>query len=194
MAKSNGISCRVGDLGNGFQWRDCVQVLPEGEINADTSDVMAAVGGGKMESCHTCESNRPSPLQCDGNPIEETKKTCPPWAKAGCFKSVSEHYEDNNKLVQETIRGCSTFDNDEKDHEIGCNGFRLDGKQWEVCKQTCTDGQNCNKDSNNDEIFPHPLECFICEETMNHLNETVGFSDSGILRKHYNDVKMTQFK
>ena len=29
---------------------------------------------------------------------------CPVWARRGCFKTVSEHYEDNYKRVTETIR------------------------------------------------------------------------------------------
>ena len=174
------VDCRAGDLNNGFQFKDCRQIFDEGVVNDETDELMQSVGGNRVEQCHTCETNnRPNPSQCDKEPIEETKRSCPIWARQGCFKSVSEHYEDNNKLVQETIRGCSTFDNTDLDHAIGCNGFRLDNAQWEVCKQTCAEGDNCNRHSNNDEIFPHNLECFICEETRNHLNETVGFSDSG---------------
>ena len=32
------------------------------------------------------------------------KMECPVWARRGCFKTVSEHYEDNYKRVTETIR------------------------------------------------------------------------------------------
>ena len=173
------VDCRAGDMNNGFQFKDCRQVYDEEELNIETDELMQAMGGSTVQECHSCESNRPTPMQCDGEPIEETKQECPVWARQGCFKSVSEHYEDNNKLVQETIRGCSTFADKETDHKVGCNGFRLDNSQWEVCKQTCSEEDNCNHHSNNEEIFPHPLECFICEETRNHLNETVGFSDTG---------------
>ena len=76
---------------------------------------------------------------------------CPVWARRGCFKTVSEHYEDNYKRVTETIRlvfqyrscktrvyfrGCSTFDWADPaiggfDHEASCNGARLDDDQYE---------------------------------------------------------------
>ena len=174
------VECRAGDMNNGFQFKDCRQTFDEGVLNDETDELMQSVGGNTVSQCHTCEANRLNPLQCDQKPIEETKRDCPVWARQGCFKSVSEHYEDNNKLVQETIRGCSTFNNEDKEHEIGCNGFRLDGRQWEVCKQTCADKDNCNEHANNEEIFPHPLECFICEETRDHQNRTIGFSDTGM--------------
>ena len=46
-----------------------------------------------------------------------------------------------------------------------------------VCKQTCSESNNCN--NRKPEVFKENLKCFVCEETKNHLNQTIGFSDTG---------------
>jgi len=182
--------CHSDNLQNGFQFIDCTQSwagLAGVGTNKDASEVMKRIGGDNVESCHTCEESPPAwpTLGACETPGDDTKRSCPSWAKQGCFKSVSEHQENGHKMT-ETIRGCSTFtsvdyeqkERHEEEHAVKCNGFRIDDTQFEVCKQACTE-DNCNHHANNEEVFPRPLECFICEQTKNHLGQTVGFSDEG---------------
>ena len=118
-------------------------------------------------------------LLLEVNSYFDSQVVCPPYANSACFKSVSEHVE-GSKISVEVVRGCSTFsmqDAGQEDNKAYCNGFRLNDVQYEVCKQTCTDKDNCN--NKEPDVFGEPLKCFTCSETWNHLNQSIGYSDTG---------------
>ena len=56
-----------------------------------------------------------------------------------------------------------------------------------MCKQTCY-SDNCNNEE--PDYFAEPLKCFQCQETWNHLNQSIGFSDTG---KISSLIKLTIF-
>lgn len=180
-----GTTCTAGSSETAFQYKDCKQFFdanPTSALNDDTTAIEKALGGGEVTSCHVCESDSLVPNtrdNCENIPIDETKMECPPYATSGCFKSVSENVE-GQKISVKVFRGCSTFSMQEtgqSDNVPYCTGFRLDETQYEVCKQTCTDANNCN--NKQPDVFAEPLKCFTCQETWNHINQSIGYSDTG---------------
>lgn len=184
-----GVFCSEGRSDTGYQYKDCKQYWDASEDegrNKNTEQVENSLGSGKVSSCHLCYSDSLVPDmrdQCQNVPAEANQTPCPKYATSGCYKSVSEHVE-GSKISVEVWRGCSTFSMQEQggeNNKATCNGFRRNDVQYEVCKQTCEDGDNCNNKA--PDVFAEPLKCFVCSETWNHLNQSIGHSDTGCFLK-----------
>ena len=74
-----------------------------------------------------------------------------------------------NTDIQEDYKGCSTFCL-EKDRQY-CEVFEMNDESYSSCKQTC-DSNNCN-----DKSPMKTLSCFVCDETVDSNNQTVGYGN-----------------
>jgi len=179
------VECKEGDLGSAVgMYKDCKSFWEAQEdlgANKDTTLLELSLGQAEVNSCHSCQGsslmpdNRDNCLQI---PTDANQVQCPPYANTACYKTVSEHVE-KGQVAVEVYRGCSTFalkDAGQEENKAACTGFRVNDVQYEMCKQTCY-SDNCNNEE--PDYFAEPLKCFTCQETWNHLNQSIGYSDTG---------------
>lgn len=98
--------------------------------------------------------------------------------RKGCFTSISRH-DENGKLVDDIIRGCSTFA-----QEYSCasttNRNLTDETEVEftTCKEACTRENNCN--SATAEVATSN-RCYVCSVTVDHQLHMVGSGNMGCI-------------
>ncbi|CAG5088632.1 Oidioi.mRNA.OKI2018_I69.PAR.g11906.t2.cds [Oikopleura dioica] len=139
-------------------------------------------GGEAIKSCRVCESTSDDPeIEDDCSVNSTTSQLCPKYANAGCFSSRVA--EDTLMGYKETTHhGCSAFRTTSNDlfcfnAEYEMPSFGNPSGEIEttnVCKETCQT-PDCNIN------LSKPVEtahfCYVCEVTVDHLNQTVGLGD-----------------
>lgn len=127
----------------------------------------------RVHQCYHCKAHFSQLLgsehtKCD---FETDVHDCPPYADASCQMSVTEHME-NNILVRDEIRTCSSFTAQSEDCSEMSTSDLGTGDTWNMysCKNSCT------SDLCNDSDLRSPREkhrCYHCTATMNSRGDVI---------------------
>ena len=90
----------------------------------------------------------------------------------------------NSQNYKEDYKGCSTFRLEE--NEQYCETFEINSVPHSTCKQTC-DSNNCNTHSP-----PKTLSCYVCDETVDSNNQTIGYGNPSCLSNNPNPQYIQQ--
>ena len=169
---------------NSYKIKECVETCQDLNVagcNGDNS-IFDNFGTDAVESCRTCTDHvygNQVPSDCAKDPA--TSKECPTYANAACFSSRFV-FDTNGLQESDTYHGCSSFRTHYDSKQCFTvnveDGFNQQGNQQTTCKETCTDGDDCNQQIT--EIIDDPVSshfCAVCSVRMDHFNNTVGEGD-----------------
>ena len=135
-----------------------------------------------VTECYNCKfneltgSNHDDVEQCKESPIEETKMSCPRWARAACFVAdavveTDDDYRHGGTDLVTIYRGCSSFSEELFGSMMKCSTITVDvgvdtdqpdRRTASICKQLCSESDDCNNIRYPD--FQPPEECPPCDE------------------------------
>ena len=188
--------CSQGQSADGLSmFKDCLVECEGFGCNKGLDDVAELFASEtKQEQCFSClyieydDGTTEGNKYCGDEPdLIDTiaTATCPTYANAGCYTGSNAHYSTINDdiLVEEVFKGCSTFDPSFEDGSL-CNIYENMGVGGEavdvgVCKEFCV-GDNCNKEHVNPNVPPKDgqgFSCYTCSITKDHMGNTVGYGD-----------------
>ena len=170
----------VTTITNSFAAKDCYSTC-QGTLCNDNLDVADMLTEDVVTECYNCKfneitgSNHEDIEQCKESPIEETKMSCPRWARAACFVADAviqdDDYRHEGTDLVTIYRGCSSFSEDLFGSMMKCSTITVDvgvdtdqpdRRTASICKQLCSESDDCNNIRYPD--FQPPEECPPCDE------------------------------
>ena len=179
------VSASFGSYGSffyGLSAKDCYSTCQGTQCN-DNLEVADMLTEDVFTECYNCKfneltgSNHDDVEQCKESPIEETKMSCPRWARAACFVAdavveIDDDYRHGGTDLVTIYRGCSSFSEELFGSMMKCSTITVDvgvdtdqpdRRTASICKQLCSESDDCNNILRYPDFQP-PEECPPCDE------------------------------
>ena len=176
----------VTSITNGWAAKDCFSSC-KGTLCNDNLDVADLLTENVVNECFNCKFNEMTSSnhgddveQCKGSPIAETMTSCPRWAKAACFVADAVIREDDGTDLVSVYRGCSAFSEELFGSMMKCSSITVDigvdtdqpdRRVASICKQQCTEADDCNSIKYPDYQPPEEEECPPCDDVVTTTDE-----------------------
>ena len=177
-AKEEIIPGCVTSITNGWAAKECYTNC-KGTLCNDDLDVADLLTENLVAECYNCRfneitgNNHDDVEQCKESPIEETKTDCPRWARSACFVADTVVKEDDGSDLVAIYRGCSAFTEEQFGSMMKCSSITVDvgvdtdipdRRTASICKQLCSEADDCNNIRYPDFEPPAEDECPPCSE------------------------------